>query len=61
LAKLASGDGQVRFADVWTPALDENGVVFQDIFLGDNLHMNEKGYEIWKEVIRPLLSDCAQN
>lgn len=61
LAELASRDAQVEFADVWTPALDGNGVVFQDMFLSDNLHMNDKGYDIWKQVIEPFLSDCARN
>ena len=27
--------------------LDENGMVFQDIFVEDNLHMNKKGYDLW--------------
>ncbi len=47
---------QVSFIDVWAPALDESGHVFTDIFLDDNLHMNAKGYEIWKSVIGPYLA-----
>ena len=47
---------QVSFIDVWNPALDETGHVFTDIFLEDNLHMNAKGYAIWKEVIGPYLA-----
>jgi lysophospholipase L1-like esterase len=37
----------VRFADVWTPMLDSDGKVMQDIFIADGLHLNEKGYSIW--------------
>jgi lysophospholipase L1-like esterase len=37
----------VKYADVWTPMLKKDGVVRDDIFLGDNLHMNKKGYAIW--------------
>jgi lysophospholipase L1-like esterase len=35
--------------------LDENGQVFTDIFLNDNLHMNKKGYDIWGKVIGEFL------
>lgn len=47
---------QVSFIDVWAPALDESGHVFTDIFLDDNLHMNDKGYDIWRSVIGPYLA-----
>ncbi len=45
----------VAFADVWHPMLDENGDVFQDIFIEDGLHMNKKGYDIWGKVISAFL------
>ena len=45
----------VFFVDVWTPMIGSDGVVLQDIFIEDGLHMNSKGYEIWKEVIEPIL------
>jgi lysophospholipase L1-like esterase len=37
----------VLFVDVWTPMLDTNGEVQKDLFIGDGLHMNKKGYDIW--------------
>jgi lysophospholipase L1-like esterase len=45
----------VLYVDVWTPMLDEKGEVRNDLFLADNLHMNRKGYDIWKKVIAPYL------
>ena len=51
LEKLAGKKKLVAFADVWTAMLDENGVVRKDIFINDGLHMNEKGYEIWRAVL----------
>ena len=45
----------VTVADLWTPMLDKNGIVFQDIFLADGLHMNKQGYDIWGKAIAPLL------
>jgi len=42
-----------HYIDTASKMLDDNGIVFQDIFIKDNLHMNEKGYAIWTEVIKP--------
>jgi lysophospholipase L1-like esterase len=57
--KLMSGSASkkknVHFIDVWSPALDKDGVVIKDIFLEDGLHMNSKGYAIWANVIRKYL------
>ena len=44
-----------QFLDVHSAMLDENGKVFQDIFVKDNLHMNAKGYAIWQKIIAPTL------
>jgi lysophospholipase L1-like esterase len=41
--------------DVHHAMLDENGQVFKDIFIADNLHMNAKGYRIWQKIIAPTL------
>ncbi|NND07679.1 MAG: G-D-S-L family lipolytic protein [Saprospiraceae bacterium] len=57
LSKYAEATKQVRFADVWTPALGSDGKVRSDIFLDDNLHMNAQGYDIWEEVVRPILAE----
>jgi hypothetical protein len=35
--------------------LTSDGDVMKDIFIGDNLHMNSKGYKIWESLIRPVL------
>ena len=45
---------KTKFVDVYTPML-VNGQPRPDIFLQDNLHMNAKGYAIWKEAIAPVL------
>ncbi len=43
------------FIDTASEMLDENGMVLQDIFIEDNLHMNGKGYEIWTNTLKPEL------
>jgi lysophospholipase L1-like esterase len=55
LERLANKTNNLEYADVWNAMLDENGQVFTDVFLDDNLHMNKKGYDIWGEVIGEFL------
>jgi lysophospholipase L1-like esterase len=55
LAVYASNTPATGFVNVWDPALNEDGTVRTDIFLEDNLHMNEKGYAIWTAAIEPFL------
>ncbi len=42
---------QLSYIDVWNPMLDSNGHPSPDIFISDSLHMNRKGYLLWKEVM----------
>jgi lysophospholipase L1-like esterase len=35
--------------------LDADGRPREEIFLDDRLHMNARGYEIWRVAIRPHL------
>ncbi len=55
LEKLAKKREGLEYADVWKAMVDERGDVYTDIFVDDNLHLNEKGYEIWEEVIGKFL------
>lgn len=43
------------FVDVYSKMLLPDGTPRKDIFIGDNLHMNAKGYAIWKKEIEPKL------
>jgi lysophospholipase L1-like esterase len=47
----------IVFVDVFSKMLDENGKPMKDIFLADNLHMNVKGYAIWKKALEPYLNN----
>lgn len=51
LSRLASKTDGIDFVDVWYPMLDKRKVK-QDIFIEDGLHMNDKGYDIWYDVIK---------
>lgn len=54
LSRLAEKDPLLTFADVWNPML-HNGELDESLFIEDGLHMNAKGYRIWKEVLEPLI------
>lgn len=43
------------FIDVYSKMLNADGTPIKDIFVSDNLHMNAKGYAIWKQIIAPYL------
>jgi lysophospholipase L1-like esterase len=46
---------KTRFIDVYHLMLNPDGTPIKDIFIQDNLHMNAKGYMIWKKAIQPYL------
>ncbi len=43
------------FIDVHQKMLDSNGEPIPEIFLDDSLHMNAKGYAIWKKEMEPYM------
>lgn len=55
LKAFAAKQKNIFYVDLWTPMIDTNGVVYQDIFIEDGLHMNAEGYAIWKKTIAPYL------
>ena len=55
IAAFLKTDKIAAFADVFQPMLKADGTPLDDIFLKDNLHMDAKGYAIWKKVLEKLL------
>jgi len=45
----------LKFIDVSATMFDESDQLKKDIFLEDQLHMNEKGYQLWIEIIKAEL------
>ena len=41
----------LSFIDTFSPMMGADGTPQPDIFVADRLHMNEKGYAIWKRVV----------
>jgi len=44
-----------KFINVFDAMLNADKSIKQEIFLKDDLHMNEKGYAIWQKIIEPYL------
>jgi lysophospholipase L1-like esterase len=49
---IAAADPLVYYVDVATPLLNHDGTVMTDIFLDDNLHLNDLGNSIWGATIK---------
>jgi lysophospholipase L1-like esterase len=43
------------YVDTISPMLNEKGEPKPDIYIDDGLHMNEMGYQLWKNVLLPYL------
>ena len=51
LEAFTKTDPQLAFINVFPHMLGPDGLPLPDIFVEDKLHMNEKGYAIWKEIV----------
>ena len=52
LQAIAAGNDLIHYLDAANHMLRPNGEVMTDIFVEDNLHLNEKGTDIWAAAIR---------
>ena len=55
LVERAEADARLTFLDVATPMLNGAGEPRSQIFVADGLHMNDAGYDIWRDVVRGVL------
>lgn len=53
---FARGVRGVDYLDVFTPMLDAGGAQREELFVGDRLHMNRAGYDIWTGVVGAWLA-----
>ncbi|MEO0476121.1 MAG: SGNH/GDSL hydrolase family protein [Planctomycetota bacterium] len=60
LAELAEDRDNVIYIDISTPMLDDQGQPRADLFVKDNLHLNRKGYELWRDTIRPIVVEAEK-
>ena len=60
LGEMADDLEGVTFIDIATPMLDKDGKPRAELFAKDDLHMNRKGYEVWRDTIRPVLVEAEK-
>jgi lysophospholipase L1-like esterase len=48
-------EARLTFVDIWGEMLGPSGEPRPELFVDDRLHMNERGYEIWTRVLRPVV------
>lgn len=55
IKRAAEQDSHLQYVDVATPMLSPDGSFRPELYVEDELHMNEKGYAIWASVLNPIL------
>jgi lysophospholipase L1-like esterase len=55
IRKFLKKKKHARFVSVWNAMLDADGNPIADIFIEDKLHMNDKGYAIWQQILESHL------
>ncbi|MFX1516271.1 MAG: GDSL-type esterase/lipase family protein [Promethearchaeota archaeon] len=55
IENFCSLNENLHYINIVDPMLASNGTVNPDLFKWDGIHLNKKGYEIWKAVIKPIL------
>ena len=53
-------DGRLYYFDSATPLLSSDGKPNADFFLKDQLHLNDKGYEVWTKRLRPIIEKAVK-
>ena len=58
LKSACEKDDKLTFIDIASPMLNEQGFPKAEIFVEDMLHMNDKGYRLWKDAVKPILVEA---
>jgi hypothetical protein len=59
--KLSTEEEHINFVDLASPMLNPNGKLKTEIFIEDGMHLNELGYKIWNQTIRPIITNLSIN
>ncbi|MCF1750757.1 GDSL-type esterase/lipase family protein [Mariniradius sediminis] len=55
LNTMALSKDNVYYISIWDKMLDKKGQPKETLFVEDRLHMNEKGYKIWRKSVKGFL------
>jgi lysophospholipase L1-like esterase len=56
LNRLLEESNFCEYVDVYSTMLNDSGELRNDIWLSDNVHMNQKGYKLWTQKIKAQLN-----
>lgn len=57
MKSMAESHDNLIYIDVASSMLQPDGSIMADIFVSDMLHLNQKGYDIWRDAIAPILME----
>ena len=61
IAAACKSDPRLAYVDVATPTLGADGRPLAEIFVDDGLHLNDAGYQIWTDIVAPLLVEPSDS
>ena len=60
IARCCEQDATLRYVDVASPLLAADGRPRDELFNDDRLHLNERGYAVWTERLRPVVAELMR-
>lgn len=60
IEKMCGESERLMYADIAAPMLGSEGKPREELFVKDGLHLNEKGYAEWDQVVRPLIDKARE-
>lgn len=51
---------RLQYLDLATPLLGKDGTLRPELYEKDGLHLSPAGYEIWSDLLRPILADAKE-
>jgi lysophospholipase L1-like esterase len=58
LESACAKDDRLTFIDIGSSMLNDQGTPIEEIFRKDMLHMNDQGYRLWTNDVKPILLDA---
>lgn len=55
IKKFIETDTNLFYVDTASPMLNQKLEPNPDLFIGDGLHLNDQGYQLWKEILLPYI------
>lgn len=59
IRELTKADDHLHYLDTATPMLGDDGKPMPELFADDGLHLNDTGYTLWSDLVRPWLKRSA--